>query len=403
MQWKGRAILLSFWIFSAWYLYIGGLLTQKLTFFEALVSILIANLIFVIIFTFYAGTKKTKDVLFQETFGSYGARYFISLLPAISQIGWYAVVIEIGGSALAFALGFTQETMLFRLTIFGYALFTVWIAQGGLERIGKLSYFSIPAMIGFSLWGAYTISCRLGFNGLINYQPARSGSNNLIFGIQILVASFISAAVTIPDFLQDLKNKKEIFLASLWGLIPATLWVGGLGAALAIVGKNYDVLATLKLLSGPLFVYILLSIDNLCGAQAVFPVGTGLASIGKDSEDANVNEKRRKLWTFIGGLLAIGLAEIGVVGKLEAWLTILGAVFSPIIGIVLANQYIVKKNFPNKKLHFPALLSWTFGCAISLITIGIPILQALFAAGIAFVVIEKTLVSQRANSIEAII
>lgn len=403
MQWKGRAILLSFWIFSAWYLYIGGLLTQRLNFAEAFISILVANLIFVAIFTFYAGTKKAKDVLFQETFGSHGARYFISLLPALSQIGWYAVVIEIGGSALAFALGFTQGTTLFRLTIFGYALFTIWIAQGGLERIGKLSYFSIPAMIGFSLWGAYIISHQLGFNGLVSYQPTHRGSHNLMFGVQLLIASFISAAVTIPDFLHDLKNKKEIFLASSWGLIPATLWVGSLGAALAIIGKNFNVLTTLQLLSGPLFVYVLLSIDNLCGAQAVFPVGTGLASIGKSSEDAAVNENRRKLWTFIGGLLAVGLAEVGMVGKLEIWLAILGAVFSPIIGIVLTNQYIIKKNFADKKLHLPALFSWVFGCAISFIVIGIPILQALFAAGIAFIVIEKTLFSQKTDTTEAII
>ncbi len=405
MQWRGRAILLSFWIFSAWYLYIGGLLTQRLNFSEALTSILIANLIFVVIFTFYAGTKKAKDTLFQETFGSSGARYFISLLPALSQIGWYAVVTEIGGSALALALGLVQGTLPFRLTIFCYALFTIWIAQGGLRRIGKLSYVSIPAMVGFSLWGAYAIFHQLGFGGLLNYQPTHSESHDLMFGIQLLFASFVSAAVTIPDFLHDLRSKKEIFLASLWGLIPATLWVGGLGAAFAIAGKDFNVLTTLQLLSGPLFVYVLLSVDNLCGAQAVFPVGTGLASIGKDSKDRGANERRRKLWTLVGGLLAIGLAEFGVVGKLEVWLTVLGTVFAPIIGVILANQYVVKKNFADKKLHIPALFSWLLGCVASLVTVGVPILQALLVAFLTFTVSEKILCcsNTKNRSLEAII
>jgi len=372
-------------------LYIGGLLTQRLNFTEALISILAANLIFVGLFTFYAGTNKAKDVLFQEAFGSRGARYFISLLPALSQIGWYAVVTEIGGSALALALGLTPGALLFRLIIFGYALFTIWIAQGGLRRIGKLSYVSIPAMIGFSVWGAYVIFHQLGFSGLMGYQPAHGESHSLVFGIQLLIASFISAAVTIPDFLHDLRSKKDIFLASFWGLIPATLWVGGLGAAFAIVGKDFNVLTTLQLLSGPFFVYVLLSIDNLCGAQAVFPVGTGLASVSKNNEDSNLNEKRRKFWTLAGGLLAIVLAEIGIVGKLEIWLTVLGTVFAPIIGVVLANQYIVKKNFSDRKLHLPAFFSWLIGCAVSFITVGVPILQALLVASITFVVIEKAL------------
>src|SRR3989344_8237965 len=98
-KWIGRAVLLSFWMFSAWYLYVGGLLTKSLDFPDSVLAIVIANLIFVGIFTFYAGAGKPKDVLFREAFGKNGARYFISLLPTLTQIGWYAVVVEIGGSA----------------------------------------------------------------------------------------------------------------------------------------------------------------------------------------------------------------------------------------------------------------------------------------------------------------
>ncbi len=288
------------------------------------------------------------------------------------------------------ALGLTSGSLPFRFTIFGYALFTIWIARGGLKRIGKLSYASIPAMIGFSVWGAYAVFSHLGLRGLVDYRPAQIGHSNLMFGIQILVASFISAAVTIPDFLHDLRNKKEVFLASLWGLIPATLWVGGLGAAFAIVGKDFNVIRTLQLLSGPLFVYLLLSVDNLCGAQAVFPVGAGLESMERGNKSSEVNEKRRKFWTLAGGLIAIVLAEIGAVGRLEIWLTILGTIFAPIIGVVLANQYIIKRNFAYKKFYWPALCSWAIGCMASFVTAGIPIIQALFIAGIAFVIIEKT-------------
>lgn len=387
-NWIGRAVLLSFWIFSAWYLYIGGLLTKTLGLPEALLAIAIANFVFVLIFTFYAGTNKPKDVLFREAFGNGGARYFISLLPSLTQIGWYAVVVEIGGTAFALMLGLQKGTTPFYGVLLGYGLFTIWIARGGLQRIGKLSYFSTPAMLGFSLWSAYAIFDRLGIDNLLAYQPVNYTPASFLNGIQLLIASFISAAVTMPDFLHDLGERKNIFLASFWGLMPTTLFVGGLGASFAIVGGSYDVLATLQLMSGPLLVYGLLSVDNLCGAQAVFPVGTGLASVCGEDDDCS-KEARRKFWTVAGGLVSVGLAMIGIVGRLEDWLIILGTIFSPIIGVILANQYFVKKDCQKRSVYLPAMLSWLVGCGISFVPIGIPILQALAGSLVFFIFISK--------------
>jgi purine-cytosine permease-like protein len=137
-------------------------------------------------------------------------------------------------------------------------------------------------------------------------------------------------------------------------------------------------------------VYGLLSIDNLCGAQAVFPVGTGLSSI-HEGDDEQSRERRRKIWTVVGGLFSIMIAAVGIVGKIEAWLIILGTIFSPIIGTVLANQYFVKKDFSNKKIYIPAIASWLLGCGVSFVSAGIPILQALVAALASFVAFNKRL------------
>lgn len=385
-KWVTRAVLLSFWVFSAWYLYVGGLLTKTLNLPESLAAIAIANVILAVIFSWYAGTGQAKDVLFQEAFGTAGAKYFISFLPTLTQIGWYAVVVEIGGVASALALGFAKGTPFFYAIILAYGLLTIWMAVGGLNRLGKLSYLSTPAMLVFLIWGVLAVFRTLGVGALFSYEPRNH--SGLGTGIQLLLASFISAAVTIPDFLHDLGSKKKVFLASFWGLVPTALLVGGTGAALAVVGKSYNVLATLQLMSGPIFVYGLLSIDNLCGAQAVFPVGTGFASIFSRPGPV-AQESGRKFWTIIGGLVAIGLAEVGVVRGLETWLVILGTVFSPIIGVILANQYFVKKDFSSRQLYWPAIVSWGIGCGVSFVSYGIPILQAMFASLISFVLLNK--------------
>ncbi len=384
-SWLGRAVLLSFWIFSAWYLYIGGLLTQTLTFPKALAAIGIANLIFAMLFAFYAGTGKPKDVLFQEAFGSGGGK-FISLLPSLTQIGWYAVVVEIGGTALATFFGLKKGETLFYATLLGYGAITMWFAIGGFKRMEKLSWVSIPAMLAFLVWGAHALFKQLGTGDLASYQPANQAGKGILTGIQLLIASFISAAVVIPDFLHDLGSKKNVFLASFWGMVPTAILVGGLGAVFAIAGKSYDVLATLKLMSGPALVYALLSVDNLCGAQAVYPVGTGLASV---FPGVARKETIRKFWTVAGGLVSVVLAMIGIVGKLDSWLMILGTVFSPIIGVVLANQYFVRRDFSDRKMFLPAFIAWAIGCGVSFIPFGIPILQALAASAIVFIPIGK--------------
>lgn len=386
-SWMSRAVLLSFWIFSAWYLYIGGLLTKTLTFPEALGAIAVANVIFAIIFAFYAGGGKPKDVLFGEAFGSGGGK-FILLLPTLSQIGWYAVVVEIGGTALATILGFRKGTSSFHVTLAVYGLLTMWFAVGGLKRMAKLSWVSIPAMLLFLLWGASAIFKKVGTLRLLAYQPESEAGGGFPAGIHLLIASFISAAVVIPDFLHDLGSKKKVFLAAFWGMVPTAILVGGFGAAFAIAGKSYDVLATLKLMSGPVLVYALLTVDNLCGAQAVFPVGTGFAAISalpKDTEQTL--EIKRKPYTIGFGMVSVFLAMLGIVGKLDSWLMILGTVFSPIIGVVLANQYFVKADFSRLRVCIPALCAWLVGCSVAFIPFGIPILQALLAAFICFAIL----------------
>ncbi|MBI2024954.1 MAG: hypothetical protein HYT03_02635 [Candidatus Harrisonbacteria bacterium] len=386
ISWPRRAISLSFWIFSAWYLYISGIATQSLNFVDTLISILLANLIFVSIFTFYAGTGKNKDILFQEAFGAGSARFIISPLPALAQIGWFAVLVEAGGGALANALNVATDSIVGISLIALYGLIATWIACRGLGTIDRLSLFAIFAMVGFFGWGAYKAFSQLGASGIFGYQP--SGSAGIFFGTQLFLAAFISAAVTIPDFLHDLGNKKKIFLASFWGLLPTAVAVGALGSTLAIIGKDYDVLKTLQFLSGPFFIYLLFSIDNL-KPIAIFPVGTSFASLHKQSEDVAVNEKRRKLWTIAGGVIAIIFAEIGIVQHLPEWLNILSIVFAPIIGVVLANQYIVKENSTDKRCHFLALLAWGAGCAASFVPFGIPMPQSLLVAFAIFILLKK--------------
>lgn len=403
MKWNNKASIFAFWIFGAWYLLIGGLLSQWFTVTEALGIIFVGNLVLVALFTFYAGNKKPKDQLFREAFGSHAGKYWITLLPAITQIGWCAVVIELGGNALATALSLVSDSWkntpgLRTEVIILYGACTLWIAFGGLRRIGRVSRWCFLGMFLFSIWTLGRVVGDLGWAGIVSYQPADQ-SRSLSYGIQIIVASFISATVVAPDILHDLSDKRQVFLASFWGLIPATLLAGSLGILLAILGKDFNVITTLQLLSGSVPIYLFLSIDNLCGGQAIYPTGTGLASLWRTEKDWDY-EFIRKASTAVCGVISIALAIYGVVGHIEVWLTILSMTLPPIIGVVLANQYLIKKDFSDKKVHLPALISWVGGCAVAAIPVGIPIIQAiLISSGLFFILERLSIYNSKENSV----
>ena len=386
ITWQGQARILAFVILSAWSLYVGGIIAERMDFLRSLAAIFAGYFIFVILYTFYAGTDKGKDELLKEAFGMSGARYFVSLLAVSGQIGWYAIVIEIGGTAFAHILGVERGAIFFLPVIVAYSMFMVWVACGGQSRIGKVSYFGIPAMVLFSLWGAYAVFMRLGMHGIMIYEPAPHMRVNFGMGVELVLASFISFSVIIPDFLHKLR-RKEIFLASFWGLIPPAIFMGGLGVAFAIVGNDFNVLTTMRALNSAWFMYAFLSVDNLSSASALYPIGIGFANFSEASSPA-IFERRRKFLTFFAGIMGIALAMVGVMGRLEGWLNILGTVFSPIIGVVLANQYFVKKDFSDRKIYLPALAAWILGCTTSFVRVGIPVLQSLAVSLIAFVAIN---------------
>jgi purine-cytosine permease-like protein len=75
---------------------------------------------------------------------------------------------------------------------------------------------------------------------------------------------------------------------------------------------------------------------------------------------------------------------------LATWLTVLGVAFSPIIGVVLVNQYLLKNNSSSRNTYWPALLSWAVGCSVAFVPWGIPVLNAMAASALCFALIGKT-------------
>ena len=95
---------------------------------------------------------------------------------------------------------------------------------------------------------------------------------------------------------------------------------------------------------------------------------------------------------MVAGLIGTVCAILGFADHFEEFLYILGDIMLPMIGVIIADYWIVNKGDPSK-FHFNdavnvvGIVSWLIGYAvIKLIPAGVPFAQGIIAAMIVYVI-----------------
>ncbi|MFW5702704.1 MAG: hypothetical protein ACOCXP_01935, partial [Candidatus Dojkabacteria bacterium] len=228
VKWHSIASIFADVVVSPWNLLIGGLLISKLTFIESFTSIVTGYTILFIVFYFYGGlgfskSSKTSELI-QPIFGKKITKYGFSTLLAVGQIGWFAVITQIGGTALANLFGVD-----IRLGILIYAILMYLISSLSLYKMGIVKLLITSSSISLIIFLLVNNYSEINLDLLINSQDS---SNSIIWGISIVCFSLISFASVSPDFFSQLNTKKDVFYSSLLGIIIPGITVATLGSIL---------------------------------------------------------------------------------------------------------------------------------------------------------------------------
>ena len=178
-------------------------------------------------------------------------------------------------------------------------------------------------------------------------------------GVDLVIAMPLSWLPLIADYTRFGRSPGGMFRGSGAGYLLANIWFMSLGAAYALVaGGGQDVLLTALAASGGGVALLLIVIDETDNTFAdIHSAAVSTATM--------VNLRPSRL-ALAFGALCTGLAVVAPIARYESFLLLIGSVFAPLFGVVLADHFIVRRRKGNAAapgFNAAGLTAWAFGVA----------------------------------------
>ncbi len=354
---------------------LGGVLTAYfgLSVSEALITILIANMVVLIPLTLNAfpGTKYgiPFPVLLRSSFGISGSN-IPCLIRALVACGWFGIQTLFGGIAIHIllsslfeswaALGGTGEVIGF----FIFLVMNLSIVIKGSESIKILETMAAPLLlavsIGLLMWAYPQISV----TELLETPPNRPADASFwqyfFGGLTAMVGFWATLSLNIPDFSRYVKSQKSQIVGQIVGL-PATMFLfAALGVVLTaasttLVGETIsDPINLIGKIDSPIWVAIAMVMIII----ATLSTNTAANIVSPTNDFQNVapkkiNQTRGVLITGVFGVMLMSWELIKKLGWIESdvsveamytnWLLGYSSLLGPIAGIMVVDYFIIKK------------------------------------------------------------
>ncbi len=353
-----------------------GLIEQGMSWWQAVVTILLGNLIVLVpmVLNGHPGTKYGVPfpVLARAAFGIQGA-HVPSLLRALVACGWFGIQTWFGGFAiyqlvdglLGGALQLADLPLLgisaTELACFlGFWALQLAIIYRGIESIRLLETLAAPFLIGIGLallvWAYVTAG---GFGPMLSTPSAfapggpKEGQFWSVFfpSLTAMVGFWATLSLNIPDFTRYAKSQRDQILGQAIGL-PATMTlfafisVAVTSATVVIYGEPvWDPTVLAGKMGGGLSVLISLL------ALAVATLSTNIAANVVSPANAIINLAPSRTSFQLGGYITagIGLAILpwklieSTEGYIFTWLIGYSALLGPIGGIMIADYFVLRR------------------------------------------------------------
>src|SRR5256712_4430204 len=302
--------------------------------------------------------------------------YLPTALNVFQLLGWAAFELLVMGIAAETLLGdvFGPFTAVVFIPIFGTVVAAM--ALGGplavvrawLERFGIWVVYASTAAI------AVTLILRGPEPGL-RYAPQYfSGATSILLGLDLVIAMPVSWWPLISDYNRFARSSKDSWVGTTAGYTIANTVFYMLGAglmALGIASGQPNFLAVIGLLGLGAFPLLIILVDETDNAFA--NVYSTAGSI------QNLAPRRRQL-TFIAAATVIAMAGAaflwnrgeGIGGGYEGFLFLIGGLFVPLLGIVIADSFVVRRGkYPAEEFfdgaprwRWSAFASWVPGAVL---------------------------------------
>ncbi len=329
-----------------------GTFFAPLGFSKGIAAILLGHIIGGFIF-YLAGfiggiTGKSAMDTVKLSFGEKGGLIF-SALNVTQLIGWTSIMISTGAIAttvVSTSMWGMEKKWIWSIAI--GALIIIWVLIG-VTRIVKLNYFVAAALFLLTILLSRTV-----FSG----DSASVVLGDMRFGdaVELSVAMPLSWLPLISDYTKDAKNPRGATLMStiIYFLGSSWMYIIGLGAALYGSGDIANIMLKAGLGMAAVAILILSTVTTTF-------LDAYSAGVSAKSFSSRVNEK-------YAGMAVAGLGIILAVGwnvqNFEPFLYFIGSVFAPMIAILIADFYIIKRDAIRNSISYSNLAIWAVGFVI---------------------------------------
>ncbi|CAI0785279.1 cytosine permease [Serratia fonticola] len=375
---------------------LGAVLGNSMTLTDAFIAISIGSLIFGVV-TFGLGLAGMREGISGSLlarwcgFGRIGS-VLIGLVVAVSLLGWFGIQNAIFAKSLNFALG---DRLGFPLSASLSGLFLTVLVAFGFKALRITARIAVPLFILLVFFISYNVLSGQKLHEAILLAPM-GDALTISAGITIVVGGAIVASLMTPDLTRYSKNKRHVFGITLLTIIAGEFVVNGLAIFIAKTLGTADVVTIMAQSAGGIGLLVV-----VFSTLRVNDLNLYSSSLGVVNAVEGITGKKLKYTatTVIIGLLGTLLSVLGILDRFVDFLTVLGVVFPPILGVMLVDYFVLRSHrdaldasrqlgqLPQETplIGWAAIIASIVGSVIGLVTEwGVPTINSLLAASVIY-------------------
>lgn len=326
---------------------ITGTYFAPLGFSRGLAAILIGHVIgcALLFFAGYIGgiARKSAMETTKYSFGSWGSKFF-ALLNVLQLVGWTGIMIYDGSLAVNEIFSFGNWIW---AIVIGF-LIILWIVIG-ITNLGKINVVTMSLLFILTL-----VLCKIIFFGEKIADSALEEAMSFGAAVELAVAMPLSWLPLISDYTKESEKpfKATLVSSGIYGIVSCWMYIIGMGAAI-FTGQS-DI-AQIAVKSGLGIVGLVIIVLSTVTTTFLDAFSAGISA-------KTVFEKLDGKWTaVVVALLGTAGAILFNMDNITDFLYYIGSVFAPMIAILIADFFIVKRDSSEKKLDVVKIVIWLAG------------------------------------------
>ncbi|MFE3450064.1 purine-cytosine permease family protein [Nonomuraea sp. NPDC059194] len=264
-----------------------------------------------------------------------GGSAVIGLAIGISLVGWFGIQSGISARGLHALIGGPPEWV----WAIGFGLAVTAIVIAGFRSMAWTAYVTVPLFLALVAWSIISELSGHSLGALVS-SPPPGPPMTVVQGTALVAGSLMVGAVITSDMTRFNRNAGDVIKQTVIGVTLGEYVIGLAGVLLAHAVGSSDIIAIVVSSVGLVGTLVIVAGTLKINDWNLYSAGLGLLTfIGVVSG----RRPSRVLITALVGVAGTLLGAAGILDRFTDFLILLGVVFPPIAGIMIAEYFVVRR------------------------------------------------------------